>query len=289
MVNKLSYAFFGSPEFAAIILRKFIEAGYPPALVIANPNRPVGRKKILTAPPTKQLAETHGIKVFQPERLALEDWKSLPPFDFGVVAAYSKILKREILDQFPRGIIGIHPSLLPRYRGATPIQSALLNGEGVTGVTIYLMDEKMDHGPILASREVTVADNDDYGSLEKKLAETGAALLAENMGAFIRGELTPLPQDESNATITHKFTREEGFVSDEELEKALGGNEKKSAEINRKIHALNPEPGVWAKGGALKRFKLPDNKEVRLLASEVINGSLILKEIQIEGKKPHRV
>ncbi|MDP2598520.1 MAG: methionyl-tRNA formyltransferase, partial [Candidatus Liptonbacteria bacterium] len=162
MIHNSKYVFFGTPEFAAIVLDKLISAGFPPSAVVCNPDRPVGRKKIITPPATKSQIMVRGsrfmdeIKILQPEKLdsGFEHQISNIKPEFGIVAAYAKIIPKNIIELFPKGVIGVHPSLLPKYRGASPIQSAILDGEKEAGVTLYLLDEKMDHGPILEQREL---------------------------------------------------------------------------------------------------------------------------------------
>lgn len=268
----MRYIFFGTPEFAAITLEKLIGAGFVPAGVISNPDRPVGRKKIITPPPTKISAQKHGIPVFQPEKL---DGFETRGADFAVVAAYAKIIPGSVLKMFPKGVIGVHPSLLPKYRGATPIQSAILAGEKETGVTLYLMDEKVDHGAILASGKIQIAGNDTYVTLEKKLAELSAVLISELLPKFSDEEVKSTPQDDSQATFTKKFATDDAYVD-------LGKEDPVLTE--RKIRALNPEPGVWT----IEQIQ-GKPKRVKLLESVISEGKLKLKVIQIEGEKPKSV
>jgi len=286
MDKNTKFVFFGTPEFAAIVLEKIIAAGFIPSAVLCNPDRPVGRKKIITPPPTKVLAEKNNIKVYQPEKLEIS-----PPaggldleigkIDFAVVAAYSKIIPKKILEIPRLGTIGVHPSLLPKYRGASPIQSAILAGEKETGVTLFLTDEKVDHGPILAKRELTMTNDDDYDNLQKRLADLAADLLIETLPKFLTGEIKPRTQNESEATYTKKFRAEDGFVDLEILRQAQDGTSPGQPEIIlRKIRALNPEPGVWTiippTGGG---------KRTKILEAEIANGKLRIKKIQIEGGK----
>lgn len=339
----MNFVFFGTPEYAAIIIGKLIDAGFVPVAVICNPDRPVGRKKILTAPPTKILAQKYNIPVWQPETLttknpakngALADpsvvqesgpglgirnnkhivnsnslssgnvdnsisepaegfapsGPGIPSpgphyaagsqdllyqnWDFFVVAAYSKILPKEILDIPRLGTVGVHPSLLPKYRGPTPIQSAILAGEKETGVTLYLLDEKMDHGPILSNEKLVMSNEETTETLTKKLAELGADLLIKLLPLMEAPQLAGAlePQGESQATYTKKFKTEDAFV---DLEKDS------PIEIERKIRALNPEPGVFtlspSKGG---------HRRMKILEVELTpEGKLKLKKIQYEGGK----
>lgn len=285
-MNKL-FVFFGTPDFAAIVLQELIDTGFPPALLVCNPDRPVGRKKVVTPPPIKALViehETWNIKILQPEQLD-ESFKfqvlSFKP-DFAIVAAYAKIIPKEILGLFPKGVIGVHPSLLPKYRGATPIQSVILADEEESGITLYLLDEKVDHGPILAQRKLEFPiSNFKFSILSSKLAELGGALLAETLPKFILGEITPKPQNDSEATYTKKFTAEEAEITHMALEKALSSSEEEAKDIERKIRALTPEPGVWT-----TYPPLGGGKRVKLLEAEVRGARLVLRKIQVEGKNP---
>ena len=303
----MKFIFFGTPEFTAIILEKIINAGFIPEAVVCNPDKPVGRKKIITSPATKLVAQKYDIPVLQPEILAnykLQITNYKP--DFFIVAAYNKILPKEILE-IPRfGIIGVHPSLLPKYRGATPIQSVILNGDEMTGTTLYLMDEKMDHGPILASRELEFPiSNFQFPILQQKLAELSADLLIEflrKMNQYLGSstsqklrnikevelpEIKLLPQDESRATYTKKFATEDAFIEPKDLEMAQQNGGEIALQIERKIRALNPEPGVWTIINPPHKFMWGVNeKRVKLLESQIIDGKLKLIKIQIEGKKP---
>jgi len=278
-MKKYTYAFFGTPEFAAIVLEKLITAHMPPVLVVCNPDRPVGRKHIITPPPTKLLTIKHNIPVLQPEVLSNSKFEILNPKpDFFIVAAYAKIIPQEILDIPRLGSIGVHPSLLPLYRGPTPIQTAIINGDEKTGVTLYLLDKDVDHGPVLATRELTITNDDNYDRLSRKLAELGANLLIETLPKFVNGEIKPQPQNEAQATYTKKLKTEDGFVDLEKDDPVI---------TERKIRALNPEPGVFtlspSKGGL---FNIAQGKRVKLLEAEIVEGKLKLKKIQIEGKTP---
>ena len=222
----MKFIFFGTPDFAAIILEKLINSGYVPKAVVCNPDKPVGRKKIITPPPVKVLIMKHeiwNIPVLQPEKLdksfMLQVSSSIT--DIFIVAAYSNIIPKEILNIPKLGTIGIHPSLLPKYRGATPIQTAILNNDQETGTTLFLMDEKLDHGAIIANSEFRIQNSEwNYEALMKKLANLSADLLIKTLPDFIAGKITPLPQDESLATFTKKFKTEDAFIKPEDLKQA---------------------------------------------------------------------
>lgn len=265
----MRYAFFGTPRFAAIIIGKLIEAGHPPALIVCNPDRPVGRKKIITPPPTKLLALEHNITVFQPEKLeASSSELTQPSFDFFAVAAYSKIIPKNVLEIPKHGTFGIHPSLLPKYRGASPIQSVILAGEKETGVTIYQIDEKVDHGPMALQKSIPIESQDTYLTLEEKLANLGGKLMNEVISKIENNSLRLQEQNHLEATMTKKFKTEDGFVD----------LEKENPEIVlRKVRALNPEPGVWT---------LKDGKRMKILNAEIKEKTFKLKTIQFEGEKP---
>ncbi len=236
------------------MLEKLVAAGMEPSLVVCNPDRPVGRKQTVTAPPTKLLAEKYGIPVWQPEKLEIEECASkIGGMDFAVVAAYAKILPDAILRMPRLGMIGVHPSLLPKYRGTTPIQNAILHGDAETGTTLFMLDQKVDHGAILADARIALTNSETYTDLEKKLAELSGDLLTATLPKFATGSIDPRTQDETEATFTKKFKTEDGLV---DLAK------EDDATIDRKIRALNPEPGVYVviKG---KRIKMLDRGTVQ--------------------------
>jgi methionyl-tRNA formyltransferase len=284
----MKYVFFGSPRFAAIILGQLIEAGMPPVALVCNPDRPVGRKQIVTPPLTKrevfETAERSGVSsaitILQPEKLDdafVAQLRALAP-DFFVVAAYAKIIPQAVLDLPRLGTLGTHPSLLPKYRGASPIQSVLLAGEAVTGTTIYAMDAKMDHGAVYAQREWPITAGTNYLALEAQLAALSADALINVIPDFYAGKLTPHMQDESQATFTKKFITQDGFVDEKDLEDAAG---EKALTILNKINALNPEPGCWT---------IQNGKRTKLLEAKIeTNGLLKLTVIQEEGQKPKRI
>jgi len=190
MKPEYKYVFFGTPRFAEIVLDGLLSGGFVPTAIVCNPDRPLGRKKIITPPPTKQLIEKYNaaysanVAIFQPEKLDdafIAQLRALD-LDFFVVAAYAKIIPHAVLAIPLFGTLGTHPSLLPSYRGASPIQSVILAGETTTGSTIYQMDEKMDHGAIFAQEEVPLeALSTDYLALEAQLAKLSAKLLEKTI------------------------------------------------------------------------------------------------------------
>lgn len=266
-----------------LVLKGLMDNGLLPQAVVTNPDRPAGRKKIITPSPVKKLMQERdpsgAIPIFQPEKIAeiAADILNLAP-DLLAITAYTQIIPKSIL-AIPRfGAIGVHPSLLPKYRGPSPMPSAILAGEAKTGVTLYLMDEKMDNGPILASAELQI-EGRDYLELEADLAKIGADLFAKAVPKFLEGNLKPVAQDRSQASFTKKFTTEDGFVAWKDLESAVGGDPETAATVWRKIRAFNPEPGAWTLKGDLR---------IKLLRADLKDNALILQEIQRAGKTPER-
>ena len=281
----MKFIFFGSPEFAAIILEKMIKADLLPQAVVCNPDKPVGKKKIITAPPIKKLLiekfKDLKIKIYQPEKiLDVKSQLSDVNCQLFIVAAYAKIISKEILEIPSLGTIGVHPSLLPKHRGPTPIQTAILNGNEKTGTTLFLMDEKIDHGPILAASHLPITTNDDYKTLMRKLAELSANLLIETLPNIEEKIKNAKPQNESEATYTKKFKTEDAFIKPEDLKRAENDGGRPTIEIERKLRALNPEPGVWT---------IIDNKRVKILNARIQDNKLKLTRIQVEGKKPRSI
>jgi len=174
------------------------------------------------------------------------------------------------------GIIGVHPSLLPKLRGASPIQSAILTGEQMTGTSLFKMDAGIDSGPILAQREIEV-DGKYYAQLLEELANVSAELLIKTLPDFYKGLIEPREQDDTEATFTKLFEMEDARVVEADLEKAQRGDETKALQIERMIRALNPEPGT---------FSVIEGKRTKLLRAHIEEGRLVLEEIQREGKKP---
>ncbi|MFA5099152.1 MAG: methionyl-tRNA formyltransferase [Candidatus Paceibacterota bacterium] len=272
-MENLKIIFLGNPEFALPSLEALIKENYQIAGVITSPDRPTGRKQILTPPPVKVLAQKNNLPVYQPKdkNELLEIVKKLEP-DLAAVVAYGMIFPKEVLDIPKYGFVNVHPSLLPKYRGATPIQAAILNGDEKTGVSLFKIDKKMDHGPIVATRQLEFSIfNYQFSKLSDELANLGANLLIETLPKYVSGEITPLAQDDSLATYTKKIKTEDAFI---DLEKD------NPVEMERKIRALNPEPGTWT---------MEDNKRVKILEAVLIDGKLKITKIQVEGGKPQNV
>ena len=282
----MKYIFFGTPRFAEIVLEKLIAAGMPPIAVVCNPDKPVGRKKIITPPPVKarimnyELGIRNNIKILQPVKITpevTEEIKSLGA-DFYIVAAYGKILLLSLLKIPKLGTIGVHPSYLPKFRGSSPIQGAILAGAPKTGVTLYLLDDKVDHGGMLAKSEPIITDGKTYSELEEELAEIAGDTLIDTLPNFEKGRIIPEEQNESEATFTKKFETKNAYIEASELAIAESGNDlEKAKEIYRKILALNPEPGTYT---------IKNDVRIKLLAAKIVDSSLKLTTIQEAGKTP---
>jgi methionyl-tRNA formyltransferase len=297
--------FMGTPDFAASALEKIVEAGHEITLVVTQPDKPKGRSGELQVSDVKACALKHGFPVFQPERIKLpENVAYLKNYeaDIYVVAAFGQILSQEILDIPKFGCVNIHASLLPKYRGAAPIQQAIIDGEKTTGVTIMQMAAGMDTGDILLQREIPIGDNETGGGLFDKLSELGAELIAEALPKIERGELTPVPQDEKLATKCGKLSKNMGKID----------FNKSAVTIRNLVRGLNPWPSAYTRleGKMLKIWTADaiDDKNVKEIAGNVEvlknaapgtvsfvtkdavgvatgKGTLVLKEVQLEGKK----
>src|SRR3989344_5980315 len=229
--------FFGTSEFGAIILENLIQASYSPVLVVTTSDKPAGRKQVLTPPPVKVFAKTHGLEVFQPEKFdkdALYKIQNTSP-DLFVVAAYGKILPKALLDIPPKGSLNVHPSLLPKYRGSSPVQAALLNGDEETGVSIIVLDEKMDHGPIVAVERFSIQKRYAYPELHNALAELGGDLLLRTIPLWAAGKIQVQAQNDSEATYTSIIQKEQGRID----------WSKEAMYIERQVRALYPWPGTF--------------------------------------------
>jgi len=232
--------FFGTPEAAATSLRALLERGGPSLSVVGVVTRApksVGRKQVVTKSPVHVLAEEHGIPVATPVTLDADvvRWlQELKP-DVAVLVVYGKILPATVLSVPTKGFVNVHPSLLPLYRGPSPVVSALRDGQQQTGVTIMQLDGEVDHGPILAQQRVPVAAGVTGGQLTEQLAQVGAQLLVETLPRYLSGELEPVPQDHAAATFTHKLERASGAL-DWSLD---------AAALERTVRAYDPWPGTY--------------------------------------------
>ena len=234
----LRIVFMGSPWFAVPALERLAGSGYDIAAVYTQPDRPAGRGRGITLSPVKQAAQTLGIAVLQPEKLnspeIISNLAQLKP-EIVIVAAFGQILPRAVLDLPRYGCINIHPSLLPRHRGASPIPAAILAGDEFTGVSIMKMDEKLDTGPVLTRAQIPVTGQDTTGTLTEKLALIAASLLDDVLVHLVRGELTPRPQDDAAATYCSTIDKKAGEIKWSEP----------ADTIWRQVRAFQPWPGAF--------------------------------------------
>lgn len=230
--------FMGTPDFSVPVLNQILEDGYEVIGVVTQPDRPVGRKKKLTPPPVKVEALKQGIPVYQPEKIKQEEELNkiidLKP-DLIVTAAFGQILPNKLLEAPKFGCINVHASLLPELRGGAPIHYSILQGKEKTGITIMYMAEKLDAGDILTQVEVPITENDTVGTLHDKLSVAGSALLSETLPKLLKGELTPIPQKDEEATFASNIKRE-----DERIVWNRTGEE-----IYNQIRGLNPWPVAY--------------------------------------------
>ena len=301
----MKIVFMGTPDFARSALEKIIEAGHEVVLVVTQPDKPKGRSGELQISDVKDCALQHNIPVFQPVKIKEADnveYLRKIEADIFVVAAFGQILSKEILDMPKFGCVNIHASLLPKYRGAAPIQQSIIDGEPVTGVTIMQMDVGMDTGDILLRREIPIEEDETGGGLFDKLSELGAELIVEALPKIERGELTPVKQDENAATKCGKLTKDMGKID----------FTKDARTIRNLIRGLNPWPSAFTHldGKLLKIWKadiLVDSDVRELLSdvsitNEMLPGTVLhvakdffavstgqnylaVKEVQLEGKK----
>lgn len=285
--------FMGTPDFAVGTLEAIIKAGHEVVLVVTQPDKPKGRKGELTPPPVKECALQYGLPVFQPDRIRKPE--NLETFlktecDMIVVAAFGQILPKEILEHPKYCCINVHASLLPKYRGAAPIQWAIINGDEQTGVTIQKMALGIDTGDIISKAVVEIAEDETGGSLFDKLADVGAQLCVKTMADIEAGIASYEPQDESMATHVGMISKEFGIID----------FTKPAKEIECLIRGLNPWPSAYTKlkGKTFKIWKasvVPGKSDcapgivLRVGKNEMVvqtgKDALSLQEVQIEGKK----
>lgn len=301
--------FMGTPDFAVGALEALLEAGHEVTAVVTQPDKQKGRDRKVQFSPVKECALAHGLTVLQPVRIkapeAVEELRKYEA-DIFVVAAFGQILSKEILEMPRYGCINIHASLLPKYRGASPIQYAVLNGDDVTGVTIMQMDEGMDTGDILTMKAIPVEDDDTGGSLFDKLSVLGAQLLVKTLPKIETGEIIPVKQQEEDATHVRMLTKDMGKIE----------WEKDAVVLERQVRGMNPWPSAYCslRGKSLKIWKAEvsgaesreENAHTGLFRhsegreitpGEVVSvtkdsihvqtgrGVLVLREVQLEGKK----
>lgn len=293
----MKIVFMGTPAFAVPSLEMLIAKGYSIAAVVTQPDRPQGRKKVLTPTPVKEAALRHGIPVLQPQRLrspeAVAELAEYKP-DLIVTAAYGQILPKSVLDMPSLGCLNVHGSLLPAYRGGAPIQRSIINGEAVTGITLMYMAEGLDTGDMIAKAEVPIEETDTAGTMFEKLSQAGAKLLQQELPRLVKGKVDAEPQDEAKATYAPNLTRD-----DEKIDWS-----RSSREIYNQIRGLVPYSGgftLW-NGEVFKVWAAANPSSAQVISSEAQpgtvlglheegivvktgDGSLTLLTVQPSGKK----
>lgn len=289
--------FFGTPSYVLPVLKalnksfRTKEENVPIEAVVTQRPKPTGRNQELTYSPVDDWAHDKKIPIFfDPEKIG--HIKS----DIGVLAAFGKIIPDAILKHFPNGILNIHPSLLPKFRGASPVQAAILSGETTTGVTIIKLDEKLDHGKIVSSFKEQILPTDTTESLRNRLFERSAQFLVELIPAYISGIINPKAQDDKSATFTKSLSKKDGFIETAYFKAALEGKSiKKKWEIEfiknfsmepspvtveRFIRAMNPWPIAWT----LVSLNKGKAKRLKILSAGIDGGKLVPEKVQLEGK-----
>ncbi|OIA98871.1 methionyl-tRNA formyltransferase [Paenibacillus sp. LC231] len=293
----MNIVFMGTPAFAVPSLEMLISEGYSIVAVVTQPDRPQGRKKVLTPTPVKEAALRHGIPVLQPQRLrnpeAVAELAEYKP-DMIVTAAYGQILPKSVLDMPSLGCLNVHGSLLPAYRGGAPIQRSIINGESVTGITLMYMAEGLDTGDMIARTEVPIEDDDTAGTMFEKLSQAGAELLRSELPRLVKGKVDAEPQDDTKATYAPNLTRD-----DERIDWT-----RTSREIYNQIRGLVPYSGgftlwngdvfkVWA-AAKPDSAQTPSNDAqpgtvLKLHEKGIVvktgDGTLTLLTVQPSGKK----
>jgi len=269
-ISDIAFAFFGTPELAVVVLEELDAAGLIPQVVITTPDEKKGRGLKLCPTPVKEWAEAHSIPVHQPEKLDEKFARSLEA-DVFVVVAYGKILPKEVLDVPKHGTLNVHPSLLPRLRGASPVRSAILNDEKKVGVSVMVLDEEMDHGPIVAQKQIEIAEWPPRAlEIEERAMREGGKLLAQLLPEWLAGDIEAREQNHDLATYCEKIEKEDGLLdlSADPYQNLL------------KIRAYEGWPGTYTffeRGG--KKIR------VQILDAHIEGSQLIIDTVKPEGKK----
>lgn len=285
--------FAGTPEFALASLTALVDAGIKPVAVMTQPDRPAGRGKHLSASPVKRFALEQNIGVLQPATLRDVDvvaaLAALSP-DIMIVAAYGLILPQEVLDIPQHGCLNVHASLLPRWRGAAPIQAAILNGDPETGVSLMSMTAGLDCGPVYVTQALAIGNDETAGELHDRLADLGGELLLRNFAAIVNGDLEAVAQDDSEASYAAKIDKQDAVLD----------WRRSAQELKRLVRAYNPVPGAWfdLDGQRIKCWQVSRLDDVYDEAGKVVSsgrrgiivacgeGGLILESLQRPGKRP---
>lgn len=290
----MKVVFFGTPQFAANVLEELMRAKIDVVAVISRTDKPKGRSSTPVPTPVKEVALKHHIPVYQPEKVSSEEFRSILDSlqaDLFVVVAYGEILKQHVLDAPKLGCINVHASLLPKYRGAAPIQQSIINGDAESGVSIMYMVRKMDAGDVISTVVVPITEEMNFGELEAKLCEVGSPALLEAIELFKKGKVAGISQNEAEVTFAPKI----------ELEDCQINWNQPAKKIHDLIRGVNPYPGAWTYvtvHDETKRFKIFSSKVIKVdgfpgvmekhQGNSLIycsEGAISLLEVQLEGKK----
>lgn len=292
-MKDLCVVFMGTPEFSVPVLKELI-ASTNVVLVVTQPDAYVGRKKILTPSPVKKLALENNIEVFTPEKLRKEyEYILNKKPDIVITCAYGQIVPKQILDYPEHGCINVHASLLPKYRGASPISEAIKNGEEETGITIMYMDETLDTGNIIQARSIPIEDNDTLGTLSEKLSILGAKTLIDTLPSIMECENFDIPQDNEIATYAGLIKREDERIDFNKTRK----------EVYNFIRSLNPEPlaNTLINGEEWKIIESKIGTEMKCEVGKItslnkdsfgigcLDGEILITKVKLSGKKEMRV
>ncbi len=283
-MNKLSLAYFGTPDFSARLLEKILNDKELPVevqLVVTQPDKKVGRKQIVTPSPVKILAQKHKIPVEDSMR-SKKFTSSSSAIDLALLFAYGEIIPKELLEIPKYGFWNVHPSLLPKYRGASPVAYPLIKGDRETGVTLIQMDEKVDHGPIIIQKKVSILPKEKRNELTDRLADIAFELFKQKVSELAtEGKIDVQNQDESGVSYTKLLTKQDGYVKSEELRTK---NEEEAERLFNRFRGLYPWPGLWTEieiKGEKKRLKITEMD----LSPHQKGFSAGIKKVQLEGKK----
>jgi methionyl-tRNA formyltransferase len=292
--------FAGTPEFARASLSALVDAGIIPGAVLTQPDRPAGRGKQLTASPVKRYAGEHGISVMQPATLrddhVVDELQALEP-DVMIVAAYGLILPQNVLDIPARGCINVHASLLPRWRGAAPVQAAILAGDKTTGISLMSMTAGLDCGPVFVTGQMEISDDETAGSLHDRLAKLGGDMLVAHLDDILEGRISAVPQDDAAASYAGKIQKQDARLD----------WSRSASELERQVRAYNPAPGAFFFAPAedaeaderlrIKCWRAKNIEDVDAAPGTVVasgaegvvvacaSGALCLLELQLPGKR----
>jgi methionyl-tRNA formyltransferase len=280
--------FFGSTADSVLVLDALYKAGYTLCAVVTQPKKPIGRQHVLTKTPTEDWANNHAISVvsfaskektvFYEDEDAVINTLSTFKADILISASYGQKIPTKTISDAPYGGLNVHPSLLPRWRGADPIPWQIMAADRHSGVTIVTLTENMDEGKIIAQKKIPLSGKEEREDLRRTLFTLGANLLVATLPKYLAGTIKGKQQDPTHATFARRLSREDGFFDWNVIQNAMAGKNPK--QIERAVRAYSPWPGVWT--------MLPNKKRMKILAAHIHDDALILDKVQIEGKTPQQ-